>query len=130
MALINELEKQGNFLFRYRGQFPVLLFFLAIPFLYWTELELLNESTRARFTFIAILISFLGFCFGGDLVLTEMMTTTTTMTMMTMIMTMMMINMMMMWMMMINDEDDDDDDDEDDDDDDQDQHDDNDDEMI
>jgi protein-S-isoprenylcysteine O-methyltransferase Ste14 len=62
MALINELEKQGNFLFRYRGQFPVLLFFLAIPFLYWTELELLNESTRARFTFIAILISFLGFC--------------------------------------------------------------------
>ena len=62
MALINELEKQGNFLFRYRGQFPVLLFFLAIPFLYWTELELLNELTRARFTFIAILISFLGFC--------------------------------------------------------------------
>ena len=62
MALINELEKQGNFLFRYRGQFPVLLFFLAIPFLYWTELELLNELTMARFNFIAILISFLGFC--------------------------------------------------------------------
>ena len=37
MSLVNEFEKQGNFLFRYRGQFPVLLFLLAVPFLYWTD---------------------------------------------------------------------------------------------
>ena len=30
MALVNELEKQGNFLFRYRGQIPVILFALAV----------------------------------------------------------------------------------------------------
>ena len=32
MALINEIEKQGNFLFKYRGQFPIILFLIAIPF--------------------------------------------------------------------------------------------------
>ena len=26
MALVKELEKQGNFLFKYRGQFPIILF--------------------------------------------------------------------------------------------------------
>ncbi|MDB2613316.1 hypothetical protein N9Y89_00895 [bacterium] len=44
MALINELEKQGNFLFKYRGQFPIVLFILAIPFIYVTELNQMDEN--------------------------------------------------------------------------------------
>jgi len=31
MALIQEMERQGNWLFRYRGQIPVVLFLMAIP---------------------------------------------------------------------------------------------------
>lgn len=59
MALINELEKQGNFLFKYRGQFPIVLFILAIPFIYVTEdiPPLLAEN----YTFLAIGLSIIGF---------------------------------------------------------------------
>lgn len=31
MALVEQLERQGNWLFRYRGQLPLLLFLLVIP---------------------------------------------------------------------------------------------------
>jgi protein-S-isoprenylcysteine O-methyltransferase Ste14 len=34
MALIQEMERQGNRLFRYRGQIPIVLFLLVIPVLY------------------------------------------------------------------------------------------------
>ena len=34
MSLDQSIEKQGNFLFKYRGQFPVFLFILSIPFIY------------------------------------------------------------------------------------------------
>jgi protein-S-isoprenylcysteine O-methyltransferase Ste14 len=34
MALIQEMEQQGNWLFRYRGQIPLVLFLLVIPVLY------------------------------------------------------------------------------------------------
>ncbi len=59
MALINELEKQGNFLFKYRGQFPVVLFILAIPFIYVTED--VNPLLAESYTFLAIGLSLLGF---------------------------------------------------------------------
>lgn len=62
MALVNEFEKQGNFLFRYRGQFPVLLFVLAIPFLYWTDAALLTEEAKNCWFYTALSLSFLGFC--------------------------------------------------------------------
>lgn len=37
MALIHSFESSGNFLFRYRGQIPVVLFLLAIPTIYFTN---------------------------------------------------------------------------------------------
>jgi protein-S-isoprenylcysteine O-methyltransferase Ste14 len=43
MALIDSLEKNGNFLFRYRGQLPLLFFIIALPITYfhnYTFLEL------------------------------------------------------------------------------------------
>ena len=59
MALINELEKQGNFLFKYRGQFPLVLFILAIPFLYLTES--VHPHLEENYTAIAIVFSVIGF---------------------------------------------------------------------
>ena len=61
MALINELEKQGNFLFKYRGQFPVLLFILAIPFIYLTDYNSISEQIQSYFLYIAITLSAIGF---------------------------------------------------------------------
>ena len=58
MALINEFEKQGNFLFKYRGQFPVLLFVLAIPFIYFHRIE--SVATTYVLTYVSIVLSFLG----------------------------------------------------------------------
>jgi len=59
MALINEIEKQGNFLFKYRGQFPIVLFILAIPFIYFTDSIWLHEENN--FTMAAIVLSSIGF---------------------------------------------------------------------
>lgn len=59
MALINEFEKQGNFLFKYRGQFPVILFVLAIPFLFLTDS--ISSQKAEVYTSIAIALSVLGF---------------------------------------------------------------------
>ena len=59
MALINEIEKQGNFLFKYRGQFPIVLFILAIPFIYFTDSICLQIENN--FTLAAIVLSSIGF---------------------------------------------------------------------
>ena len=59
MALVNSWEKQGNFLFKYRGQFPVILFVLSVPFLYFTES--INESSILCWNYTALLVSVLGF---------------------------------------------------------------------
>ena len=59
MALINEIEKQGNFLFKYRGQFPIVLFILAIPFIYFTDSICLQIENN--FNFGAIVLSSTGF---------------------------------------------------------------------
>ena len=61
MALVQSFEKQGNFLFKYRGQFPVLLFILSVPFVYLTDYKLINYKEYNVFMFTAILISVLGF---------------------------------------------------------------------
>lgn len=62
MALIHSLEKNGNFLFKYRGQIPVVLFLMAIPTIYLTDYQFIdsNENLKIAITIGAILISFLG----------------------------------------------------------------------
>ena len=42
MALIHSLEKSGNYLFKFRGQIPVILFLLAIPAIYATDYTLVT----------------------------------------------------------------------------------------
>jgi protein-S-isoprenylcysteine O-methyltransferase Ste14 len=62
MALIHSLEKNGNFLFKYRGQIPVVLFLMAIPVVYFTDYEYIetDEPLKLWLTITAALISFLG----------------------------------------------------------------------
>lgn len=59
MALVESLEKQGNFLFKYRGQFPVVLFLLAIPFIYFTDYQKANEQLYLIIACICIAIGFM-----------------------------------------------------------------------
>jgi protein-S-isoprenylcysteine O-methyltransferase Ste14 len=62
MSLEQSFEKQGNFLFKYRGQFPIILFLLAIPFIYSTDLSNLYFIDNKIFYYILISILFiLGF---------------------------------------------------------------------
>ena len=61
MALVNEFEKQGNFLFRFRGQLPILLFLLAIPFLYWTDTSSISKYLKNFYSYCAVILSIIGF---------------------------------------------------------------------
>ncbi len=61
MALIHSFEKSGNFLFKHRGQIPVILFVLAIPVVYFTNYEAFSDATKLIVTIIAIAVSFVGF---------------------------------------------------------------------
>jgi protein-S-isoprenylcysteine O-methyltransferase Ste14 len=61
MALLQSMEKQGNFLFKYRGQFPVILFILAVPFIYLTDYNRISEQGQTCFTYTAITLSVIGF---------------------------------------------------------------------
>jgi len=61
MALIHSFEKSGNILFRYRGQIPVILFIIAIPVIYLTDISGIPESGRTLLTIISISLSAIGF---------------------------------------------------------------------
>ena len=61
MALLQSMEKQGNFLFKYRGQFPVILFILAVPFIYLTDYNRISEQSQTCFMYAAIILSSIGF---------------------------------------------------------------------
>lgn len=60
MALVNTFEKEGNFLFRHRGEIPMVLFIAAIPVIYFTDISYLNLQAQNIITYIAIAISFIG----------------------------------------------------------------------
>ena len=61
MSLEQSLIKQGSFLFKYRGQFPILLFLLSIPFIYLSSFSAFNEKSILIFNSIAGFITVLGF---------------------------------------------------------------------
>lgn len=61
MALLHSFEKSGNTLFKYRGQIPAVLFVLAIPVVYFTNLDNLPDSFQDGLTIFSILVSFMGF---------------------------------------------------------------------
>ncbi len=59
MSLAKELEKQGNWLFRYRGQLPLVLFLLVIPVML-TPQDFISDVSSSVWTISAILVSFAG----------------------------------------------------------------------
>ena len=44
MALVHSFETSGNKLFKYRGQIPVVLFLLAIPVIYFTNYQCVDNN--------------------------------------------------------------------------------------
>ncbi|MBI2257384.1 MAG: DUF1295 domain-containing protein [Flavobacteriia bacterium] len=56
MALIHSLEKNGNFLFKYRGQFPIILFILSIPVILFTDYSSFLKISTNEFTLLIISI--------------------------------------------------------------------------
>lgn len=61
MALIHSFESSGNFLFRNRSNIPVVLFILAIPVVYYTNLNFLTEPIKLVVTWLGFFMSFAGF---------------------------------------------------------------------
>ena len=62
MSLEQSLEKQGNFLFKYRGQFPLILFLLAIPFIYLSELtDLYSVVSSISYHILIVIFFIIGF---------------------------------------------------------------------
>jgi protein-S-isoprenylcysteine O-methyltransferase Ste14 len=61
MALINSCEKSGNWLFRHRGQLPVVLFLAAVPVVYLTDTFYLSDQVKLILTYVAVFLSALGF---------------------------------------------------------------------
>lgn len=61
MALIHSFEKSGNYLFRNRGHIPVVLFILAIPVIYITDISPYSGLTIMIFQILAISLSITGF---------------------------------------------------------------------
>ncbi|MAW30874.1 MAG: lipid A phosphate methyltransferase [Flavobacteriales bacterium] len=59
--LLKSFEEQGNFLFKYRGQFPVILFLIALPFMYFTDYTFVDRKINSLFLFFAYFISCIGF---------------------------------------------------------------------
>jgi len=62
MALVHSFEKNGNILFKYRGQIPVILFILSIPVVYFTDNQLINKNSNLEFGLLITcsLVSFIG----------------------------------------------------------------------
>jgi len=63
MALIHSFEKSGNWLFRYRGQLPLILFLLAVPVIYFTPAGWIQENPKLALllSLTGVLVSFIGF---------------------------------------------------------------------
>jgi protein-S-isoprenylcysteine O-methyltransferase Ste14 len=60
MALIHSFEKSGNWLFRYRGQLPTILFLSAIPVIWRTSAREYNTDILHLINVSAIIISSAG----------------------------------------------------------------------
>ena len=61
MSLLRSFEKTGHILFKYRGQIPVVLFFCAIPAIYYTDYSIFSARFITMVKVIAIFICALGF---------------------------------------------------------------------
>ncbi|MEI7596942.1 MAG: isoprenylcysteine carboxylmethyltransferase family protein [Bacteroidota bacterium] len=63
MALVNSFEKSGNFLFKHRGQIPVILFIMAVPVIFFTDISKLVDWQIYTLNVFAVVLSVFGFLF-------------------------------------------------------------------
>ncbi len=61
MALIDSFESEGNWLFRHRGQLPVVLFLLAIPAIFFHDYSTMSHQWKVVIDLVAFLFAILGF---------------------------------------------------------------------
>jgi protein-S-isoprenylcysteine O-methyltransferase Ste14 len=61
MALLHSFEKDGNWLFKHRGQLPLVLFLMAIPAVFVTSYDTMSPVTIKVFNYTSYLLAFLGF---------------------------------------------------------------------
>jgi protein-S-isoprenylcysteine O-methyltransferase Ste14 len=61
MALLHSFERSGISLFKRRGQIPVVLFILAIPFMFFTDYDQMSNFWIRILTVLSILLCFSGF---------------------------------------------------------------------
>ena len=60
MALLHEWEQQGNWLFKRRGQMPVLLFLLAIPAVWYADYAMIFPLKAKIISLVGIALSVVG----------------------------------------------------------------------
>lgn len=65
MALVHSFEKNGNKLFKYRGQIPLVLFLLSIPVVYFTDYQFLVNDDALD---LVLLITCAVFSFAGQVI--------------------------------------------------------------
>jgi len=65
MALVHSFEKNGNTLFKYRGQIPVILFLMSIPTVYFTDYKLFDSNQTLD---LILFITCILFSFSGQVI--------------------------------------------------------------
>ena len=65
MALVHSFEKNGNTLFKYRGQIPLFLFLLSIPSVYFTDYQFIKDNPSAD---LFLLITCVVLSFSGQVI--------------------------------------------------------------
>jgi protein-S-isoprenylcysteine O-methyltransferase Ste14 len=65
MALVHSIEKNGNILFKYRGQIPVILFLMSVPTIYFTDYQLFDDNKQLD---LVLLITCAVFSFAGQVI--------------------------------------------------------------
>jgi len=65
MALVHSFEKNGNTLFKYRGQIPLVLFILSIPTVYFTDYQFIESNETLD---LVLLITCAIFSLSGQII--------------------------------------------------------------
>ncbi len=68
MALIHSFETNGQKLFRYRGQIPLLMFLIGIPYLYFSDYSWLTPCNEMILGAVGAVITILGILFRAYIV--------------------------------------------------------------
>lgn len=58
MALVHSFEKNGNTLFKFRGQIPLVLFLMSIPAVYFTDYKGFDNNQALDFALLLVCVGF------------------------------------------------------------------------